>query len=235
LEAENVPEWMTEIAGICGLGCKCIAPGQEPVTITAPGQEPVTLLPPGQEPVTTLTTAGQEPVTIITLGCETTVQCSSMNGVCIWDAEDVPEWMTEIAGICGLDCKCIAPGQEPVTISVPGQEPVTMNPPGEEPVTLSTPGQEPVKLTTKGCAQTEMCTSSNGLCVGEHEMIPDWMIESFEKCYEGCKCISPGQQPVTFTTPGQESVTLPSAGQDAHHMNNHSTPITSMTTTSIAT
>ena len=173
---------------------------------------------------------------MITLGCSTTAQCSFLhNGVCIWENEDVPEWMTEIAGVCGLGCKCIAPGQEPVTISVPGQEPVTLTPPGEEPVTLTTAGQEPVRLTTKGCAQTEICTSSNGLCVGEHEIIPEWLTESFGKCYEGCKCISPGQQPVTFTTPGQEPVTLPSTDQQPHHMDTHSSPNTTMTTTPITT
>jgi hypothetical protein len=134
--------------------------------------------------------------------------------------------MTDITRICGLGCKCIAPGQEPVTLTVPGQEPVTLTPPGEEPVTLSTPGQDPVTLTTRGCAQTDICTSSNGLCVGEHEIIPEWMTESLGRCYEGCKCISPGQEPVTFTTPGQEPVTLPSLGQDPHNMNNYSTPTT---------
>ena len=269
---EALPEWMTEDHGKCEFGCKCISPGQEPVTFTVHGQEPVTLppittkpqTPPtttttagaittttitwttsvilnnlisqtiGQEPVT-LNTTGQEPVTIVTQGCSQTGQCGFINGVCVGRDEDVPEWMTEITGICDLGCKCIAAGEEPVTLTTPGQQPVTLTPPGEEPVTFTTPGQDPVTLTTKGCAQTEICGSSNGLCVGELETVPDWLTESFDKCFEGCKCISPGQQPVTFTSPSQDPVTLASAVQESHEMTTHSTSDTSRKTTSMTT
>ena len=206
---------MTEITGLCDLACKCVAPGEEPVTFTTPGQEPVTLTSTSQEPVT-LTTTGQEPVTLTTEGCSQTVECASSNGRCVGDAEILPDGMNESPGKCQDGCKCVSPGEEPVTFSTPGQEPVTLTPLGQEPVTLTSPGQEPVTLTTQGCAQTEICASLNGICVGELEIVPEWLTESVEICYEGCKCVSPGQDPVTFTLPpdGQEPVTMTTPGQE---------------------
>ena len=122
-----------------------------PITITTdPNITEVTNdLVTGQEPVT-LAIFGQEPVTIKIKGCPQTEQCRHENGLCVGLDEEVPEWMTESFGKCDSGCKCIAPGQEPVTLSTPGQEPVTLTSLGQEPVTLSTLGQEPVTLTSLG-------------------------------------------------------------------------------------
>ena len=216
-----------------------------PVSLTAPAENesliPITIttdpnitevtndLVTGQEPVT-LAIFGQEPVTIQIEGCPQTEQCRHENGLCVGLGEEVPDWMTESFGKCDSGCKCIAPGQEPVTLSNPGQEPVTLSSLGQEPVTLTTPGQEPVSLTTKGCEQTAACESTNGICVGEDEMIPNWLNLNRENCNTGCICISPGQEPVTLTTPGQEPVTLPTTTTTTT-----TTTITTTTTTTTTT
>ena len=172
-------------------------------------------------------TPDQKPVTIPTQGCSNTGPCSSVNGVCVSQDERVPEGMTEITGLCDPACKCVAPGEEPVTFTTPGQEPVTLTSTSQEPVTLTTTGQEPVTLTTAGCTQTAMCVSSNGLCVGEHEAIPEWLAENRGYCTSGCKCVSPGQEPVTFSIDGQEPVTLSNISQESHNTTSYSDSNTS--------
>ena len=136
------------------------------------------------------------------------------DGICVGELEIVPEWLTESVEICFEGCKCVSPGQDPVTFTLP--------PDGQEPVTMTTFGQEPVTLTTAGCTQTAMCASSNGLCVGEHEAIPEWLAENPGYCTGGCKCVSPGQDPVTFSVDGQEPVTLFSIGQQSHNTTSYS-------------
>merc|ERR1711971_1324084 len=244
-EHENTPEYMLELAGHCSTECKCITPGQEPVTLTTPGQEPVQLT---------------------TKGCVQTDRCSAENGVCIGQDEKIPDWMVENVGKCGAGCMCVTPGQKPVafteavktvTEGLPQEDPVTMETTtsttttktttmstisstssliphitGQDPLTLATSGQEPVTIKIEGCTQTGQCSFENGVCVGENEDVPEWMTEIIGQCGVGCKCIAPGQEPVTLTVPGQEPVTLTTTTPTP---TSTTTPTTTTTTTAAPT
>merc|ERR1711971_1333775 len=102
---------------------------------------------------------------------------------------------------------------------------------GQQPVILSTPGQEPVTILMEGCIQTEQCSHENGLCVGEAEEVAEWLLmaEITGICDIGCKCIAPGQEPVTLTVPGQDPVTLPATTTQS------TTTVTTKTTTTTTT